>query len=73
MEQKSDGKKKNTWIILLLLLIIVGLCGYIFLSGRNKKEEPPEISQKVEQNQGEYVKPEEPVDRSRNVTLPGWG
>lgn len=73
MEQKSDGKKKNTWIILLLLLIIVGLCGYIFLSGRNKKEETPEIPQKVEQNQGEYVKPEEPVDRSKNVTLPGWG
>ena len=73
MEQKADGQKKNTWIIFLLLLIIIGLCSYIFLSGRNQKQEPPEPIQKVEQNQGEYVKPEQPIDRSKNVTLPGWG
>lgn len=73
MEQKFDSKKKNTWIILLLLLIIAGLCSYIFLSGENRDKEPQATSQKIEQNQGEYVKPEEPVDRSKNVTLPGWG
>ena len=73
MEKKSENKKRSIWLILLLLLIIVGLCVYIFLSGRNKGQETPVESQKVEENQGKYVKPEEPVDRSKNVTLPGWG
>lgn len=72
MEEKSENKKRSIWLILLLLLIIIGLCIYIFLSG-NKKEDAPVKSQKIEENQGEYVKPEEPVDRSKNVTLPGWG
>lgn len=74
MEKKSENNKKGLWLILLLLLIIIALCAYIFLSGRNKgQDEPQAESQKVEANQGEYVKPEEPVDRSKNVTLPGWG
>lgn len=73
MEKKSEDKKRSIWLILLLLLIIAGLCAYIFLSGRNKGQETPVKSQKVEENQGKYVKPEEPVDRSKNVTLPGWG
>ena len=74
MEKKSENKR-GIWLILLLLLIIVGLCAYIFLSGRGKEQETPveRESQKVEENQGAYVKPEEPVDRSKNVTLPGWG
>lgn len=72
MAKKSESKK-GIWLILLLLLIIAGLCVYIFLSGRNKEQDTPAASQKIEENQGAYVKPEEPVDRSKNVTLPGWG
>ena len=73
MGEKSDNKIKSMGLIIVLTLIIIGLCGYIFLSEKKKPEEPPVVSQKVEDNQGEYVKPEEPVDRSKNVTLPGWG
>ena len=73
MGKKSKNKKRSSWLIVLLLLIIVGLCAYIFLSGKKKGQEPPVETQKVAQNQGAYVKPEEPVDRSKNVTLPGWG
>lgn len=71
MEQKSEKKKKNIWVILLLLVIIAGLCIYIFLS--NKNQDTSQSGQKLETNQGEYVKPETPVDRSKNITLPGWG
>lgn len=65
MKEKSNN---NKIIIILLLIIIIGLCLYIFL-GQDKKE----TTNKVDENQTEYVKPEEPVDRSKNVTLPGWG
>ena len=27
----------------------------------------------METYQAQYVKPETPIDRSKNVTLPGWG
>ena len=67
MEQKADRKK--SWIIVVLLLVILGLCGYIFLSGKNSQPS----TEKIDQSQSEYVKPEKPVDRSKNVTLPGWG
>lgn len=68
--EEEQNKRKSTILILLLLLVIIGLCLYIFLG--NKKEEA-KPTQKLEQGQAEYVKPEEPVDRSKNVTLPGWG
>lgn len=67
----SESKKnKSTVFIVLLLIIIVGLSCYIFF-GNNHKED--ENIQKLDETQSEYVKPEEPVDRSKNVTLPGWG
>ena len=72
MAKKSESKK-SVLLILLLLLSIVGLCVYIFLSGKNKPQASSTETQKVEENQGSYVKPEDPVDRSKNVTLPGWG
>lgn len=68
--QEEKKKNKSRILIILLLLVIIGLCIYIFLG--NKKDDS-ESTQKVEQGQSEYVKPEELVDRSKNVTLPGWG
>lgn len=67
-DESQNNSKKKRWIIvliLLLLLVIAGLCAYIFL---NKDD-----TQDMELGQSEYVKPEEPMDRSKNVTLPGWG
>ncbi len=73
MEEKSDRKKKSRYLILLLLLIIIGLCVYILLSRGKKEEEPSSAPLSVDETQGEYVEPETPIDRSKNVTLPGWG
>lgn len=70
MREEQQKKRKSTILILLLLLVIIGLCLYIFF-GNKKEENKP--TQKLEQGQAEYVKPEEPIDRSKNVTLPGWG
>lgn len=67
--EENNRNYKSTVLIVLLFIIIIGLCGYIFFG--NKKEE--ETTQKLDETQAEYVKPEEPVDRSKNVTLPGWG
>lgn len=69
----KSNKKVSLGLIALLLLIIAGLCIYIIVSGRNSSQPSLAASQTVEENQGEYVEPEEPVDRSKNVTLPGWG
>lgn len=74
--QTGSKKNKSAILIALLLLIIVGLCAYIFLgrgTEKTQQTEQPETTLSMEQNQGEYVKPEQPVDRSKNVTLPGWG
>lgn len=75
-KMESEKKKKISLILLLLflLIIITGLCAYIFLSGRKQEiaETDMKTVQKVAANQGTYIEPEEPVDRSKNVTLPGW-
>ena len=75
MEKKSENKKRGIWLILLLLLIIVGLCVYIFVGRKKPEANSTESTNTIsmEENQGTYVKPEQPVDRSKNVTLPGWG
>lgn len=74
MANGSNEKRKSGILIAILLLIIAGLCGYIFLSGRSKPADAvSEETPKIAENQGAYVKPEQPIDRSKNVTLPGWG
>ena len=65
-------EKKRNSIIIILLLIILFLFGYIFIS-KNDKQKTEDDVQTLEMTQSDYVKPEEPVDRSQNVTLPGWG
>ena len=76
MQAEEEKKKKRGIIILILLLvvIIVGLCMYILFS-RTPGTAQGETSQpmQMEQTQAQYVKPEEPVDRSQNIVLPGWG
>lgn len=66
---------KSTAIILALTAAVVVLCGYIFVS-RDTAAAPAASSTSalpMEAAQAEYVKPETPIDRSKNVTLPGWG
>lgn len=65
-QEEKKSNKKSIAIIILLLAIILGLGGYILT---NKEDD----TQNVDQTASEYVKPEKPYDRSKNVTLPGWG
>lgn len=53
---------------MLLLLSIV--CYFGFFS--NKSNDDSSLVD-VDKTQSTYVKPEEPVDRSKTVSLPGWG
>ena len=61
-------------IILLGLLIGLLLLGLIFgTSYKKPKQKQPSNPIALETTQDNYVKPETPVDRSKNVTMPGWG
>lgn len=75
LEETPKKKNHSTLLIVLLLLVIVGLCAYIFLGKKqeNNSTEAQSTAKTMEPEQAEYVKPEEPVDRSKNVVLPGWG
>lgn len=70
---KSKERIKNIIIVVLTIIIIILLmlkgCTSIFDGGNNPTPTPLDI----DETQGEYVKPETPIDRSQNVTLPGWG
>lgn len=66
MDENKKDKRKN--IIILILVLIIALGGF-FLFNRKDDEKPLD----VDTEQSSYVKPEKPVDRSKNVTLPGWG
>ena len=72
-----QGISKSAALILALSATVVVLTGYIFISRdtASKAQTAASVAQAVpmEQNQAEYVKPETPIDRSKNVTLPGWG
>lgn len=66
MDENKKDKRKN--IIILILVLIIALGGF-FLFNRKTDDKPLD----VDTEQSSYVKPETPVDRSKNVTLPGWG
>ena len=75
MEKQENKQPKNLTKILVgvlavLLVLVLGMGGYIYAEAQ--KAPPPE-PQPIAENQAEYVKPETPVDRSKNITLPGWG
>lgn len=65
MEKKD---KIGLGIIASALIVIGCLGGYIYKMSKEDND-----TQKVDVNQSAYVEPETPVDRSQNVTLPGWG
>ena len=66
MDENKNDKRKN--IIILILVLIIALGGF-FLFNRKDDDKPLD----VDTEQSSYVKPEKPVDRSKNVTLPCWG
>lgn len=68
-KEEDKDKKKNIIIILLLLLLVVALFFGFF---GNKGTTDTDDTLKVDDTQSTYVKPEEPVDRSKTVSLPGW-
>lgn len=74
MDKKNTSKKENkkdkkSLIIIILLLLIIGLISYFGFFAKSDTDD----TLAVDQTQSEYVKPEDPVDRSKNVSLPGWG
>lgn len=76
-QNKNEHRKDKAWIFLLLILVI-GLFVYIIISKQEVRDtenqaETGKVTLEMEGNQAEYVKPEQPVDRSKNVALPGWG
>ena len=67
--EKENKKDKKSLIIIILLLLIIGLISYFGFFAKSDTDD----TLAVDQTQSEYVKPEDPVDRSKNVSLPGWG
>lgn len=61
-------EKIGLGIIVCALIVIICLVGYIFTVNKDNEE-----TKSMDLNQTGYVKPETPMDRSQNVTLPGWG
>ena len=71
---------KATWLTVALAAAVVVMGGYIVaggVAGSGGHTTAASVQQaeplQLEQSQGEYVKPETPIDRSKNITLPGWG
>ena len=70
MNDKETNKKSVLQkIIILLLILIIGLLVYFGFFARKSDDN----SLTVDQTQSEYVEPEQKYDRSKNVSLPGWG
>ena len=61
----------------MLVVLVLLLGGYIAVSGGKSAATANGASEAaalpMETYQAQYVKPETPIDRSKNVTLPGWG
>lgn len=79
-----ENKNVNKLVIGLLAALVLLLGGYIVASGvvgtgrrtaaaGNTGTSDAQPVLPMEEYQAQYVKPETPIDRSKNVTLPGWG
>ena len=80
-----ENKNMSKLVIGVLAALVVLLGGYIAVSGMGRggrsaadpaagDANASEASAlPMETYQAQYVKPETPIDRSKNVTLPGWG
>ena len=73
----AHGVHATTAAIVVLSVAVVGMAGYIVVGRASGGSSQPAASTaqplELEESQGAYVKPETPVDRSKNITLPGWG
>lgn len=70
------GGRRTLVVVLVLVVVLLAVCLAVVLIGQRRAASSPaqtDAPLQLEQVQGSYVKPETPVDRSRNVTLPGWG
>jgi hypothetical protein len=80
-EKKQEKNNKNNIIIyvmgaaiiILLLLLLLNQCSGAKKNDNGGGGNTPTPTPTVDESQGAYVKPETPIDRSKNVTLPGWG
>lgn len=76
-EKKKKSNKKSIIAIIFAVIAIVLVILLLLLKGCNPVSNLPadntDTPVAVEKTQGTYVAPETPVDRSKQVTLPGWG
>lgn len=81
-ESKPSAKKKNSkkkakplLKIIVAAIVIVAIIILMLMKGciGNRQPVKDNTPVAVEKTQGTYVAPETPVDRSQQVTLPGWG
>lgn len=76
-EEKKKSNKKPIIAIIFAVIAIVLVILLLLLKGCNPVSNLPadntDTPVAVEKTQGTYVAPETPVDRSKQVTLPGWG
>lgn len=65
-------KKDKIGLGIIIIAIIIILC-LIFYILNMKKDSGNSDTVPIDDDQSSYVEPETPIDRSQNVTLPGWG
>lgn len=72
-----ENKNTSRVVIGVLVVLVLLLGGYIAVSGGKSAATANGASEAaalpMETYQAQCVKPETPIDRSKNVTLPGWG
>lgn len=77
-----ENKNTSRVVIGVLVVLVLLLGGYIAVSHLTGAKTAPAAGPTgassaavvpMEEYQAQYVKPETPIDRSKNVTLPGWG
>lgn len=79
-----ENKNMSRLVIGVLVVLVLLLGGYIAVSGTARSGKSAATANgstgaseaaalPMETYQAQYVKPETPIDRSKNVTLPGWG
>lgn len=80
-QEKDKGTKLLVAALVLVVLALAVCLAFIFANMHKQDAQQPAADAgttagqplQLESGQGAYVKPETPVDRSKNVTLPGWG
>ncbi len=80
--RERDKGTRLLVVALVLVALALAVCLAFIFSNIHKQDASQSADDasasagqplQLESGQGAYVKPETPVDRSKNVTLPGWG